>query len=51
MQNLKVSRHSKKLFTIAVDTDIVLLNVDKNNKIIRKNHRNIENQINPFIKT
>ena len=27
------------------------MNVDKNNKIIRKNHKNIENQINHFITT
>ena len=31
--------------------DIALLNVDKNNKIIKTNHRNIENQINHFINT
>ena len=31
--------------------DIALLNVDKNNKIIRTNHKNIENRINHFINT
>ena len=31
--------------------DKALLNEDKNNKIIRTNHRNIENQINLFIST
>ena len=31
--------------------DITLLNVDKNNKIIRTNHKSIENQINHFINT
>ena len=31
--------------------DMALLNADKNNKIIRTSHRNIENEINPFIKT
>ena len=41
----------KNCVTSAVDTDIALLNVDKNNKIIRTNHRNIENQTNHFINT
>ena len=31
--------------------DIASLNVDKNNKTIRTNHKNIENQINPLIST
>ena len=36
---------------ITVGMDIALLNVDRNSKIIRTNHRNIQNQINHFINT
>ena len=45
------NHHSKFSVTIAVDMDISLLNVDKNNKIIRTNHNITENQINHFNKT
>ena len=48
MRILKDNHHSKNSLTIAVDTDTALLNVDKNNKIIRKNHKNTENKINYF---
>ena len=37
--------------TIAVDTDTALLIVDKNNKILRTNHKNTENQKNHLIIT
>ena len=48
---MKANHHSKNGVTIAVDTDTALLNVDKNNKIIITNHKNIENQINHFTNT
>ena len=48
-QVLKVNHHSKNGATIAKDTDTALPNEDKNNKIIKINHKNIENQINHVI--
>ena len=48
-QILKVNQLSKNGVIIADDTDIVSLNVDKNNKITRTNLRNIENQTNHSI--
>ena len=51
IQNLKADHHSKNSVTIAVHKDIALLNADKNNKIIRTNHKNTENQINFFTNT
>ena len=50
-QNLKANHHSKNGVTIAADTDTALPNVDKNNKIIRTNQKNTENQINHFTNT
>ena len=38
-QFLKANHHSKNGVTNTVDMDIALLNVDKNNKIIRTNHK------------
>ena len=51
IQNLKANHLSKNCLTIAVDMNIALLNVDKNNKIISTNQKKIENQINHFINT
>ena len=51
IQSLKANHHSKNGATFAVDMDIALLNVFKNDKIIRTNNRNIGNQINHFINT
>ena len=48
---VKANHHSKKSVNFAVDTDTALLNVDRNKKIIRTNHKNIENQINHFTNT
>ena len=48
-QILKVNHLSKNGVIIADDTDIVSLNVDKNNKITRTNLKNIENQTNHSI--
>ena len=42
-QFLKANYHSKNGVTIAVHTDTALLFVDKNNKIIGINHKNIRN--------
>ena len=36
---------------LASETDTALLNVDRNKKIIRTNHKNTENQINHFTNT
>ena len=44
---MKRIHHSKKNGAIfVVDMDKALLNVDKNNIMIKTNHRNLENQIN-----
>ena len=51
IQILTVNQHSNNSASIAVNTDIELLNVDKNSKLIRINHKNIENQINLAINT
>ena len=48
-QILKVNQLLKNGVIIADDTDIVSLNVDKNNKITRTNLKNIENQTNHSI--
>ena len=48
---MKVSHHSKNGTIIAEDTETALPNADKNNKTIKTNHKNIENQINHFIST
>ena len=37
--------------TTAEDTDIALLNADKNNNTIRINHKSTKNQTNHFIST
>ena len=50
-QNLKANHLSKNGVIIADDTDIVFLNVDKNNRIIKTNLKNIKNQINHSINT
>ena len=50
-QTLKANHLSKNGVIIADDTDIVILNVDKNNKIIKTNLKNIKNQINHSIST
>ena len=47
----KSNHHSTKGVIIADDTDTALPNADKNNKITEISHKNIENQINPFINT
>ena len=39
IQNLKVNHRSKNGVTIAEDTDIALLNADKNSKTIKINHK------------
>ena len=48
-QILKANHLSKNGVIIADDTDIVFLNVDKNNKITRTNLKSIKNQINHSI--
>ena len=50
-QILKVDHHSENDVTIAEDRESALPNADKNNKTIKINHKNIENQINHFIST
>ena len=50
-QTLKANHLSKNGVIIADDTDIVFLNVDKNNRTIKTNLTNIKNQINHFINT
>ena len=47
----KVNHRSKNGVIIAEDTDTVLPNVDKNNKITRTNRKNTKNQINHSINT
>ena len=44
-QTLKANHLSKNGVIIADDTDIVFLNVDKNNRITKTNLKNIKNQI------
>ena len=46
IQILKVNHHLRNNVTVAEDTDTVLPNVDKNNKITRTNHKSTKNQIN-----
>ena len=48
---MKVSHHSKNGTIIAEDTETAFPNADKNNKTIKINHKNVENQINHFIST
>ena len=48
---LKINHHSKNGAIIAKDSDTVLPNADENNKTIKINHKNIENQINHFSST
>ena len=48
-QILKANHFSKNGVIIADDTDIVFLNVDKNNKITRTNLKSIKNQTNHSI--
>ena len=48
-QTLKANHLSKNGVIIADDTDIVFLNVDKNNRTIKTNLKNIKNQINHSI--
>ena len=50
-QTLKANHLSKNGVIIADDTDIVFLNVDKNNRITKTNLKNIKNQINHSINT
>ena len=50
-QTLKANHLSKNGVIIADDTDIVFLNVDKNNRTIKTNLKNIKNQINHSIST
>ena len=49
--NLEVSHHSNNGTIIAEGTKTALPNADKNNKTIKLNHKNIENQISHFIST
>ena len=46
IQISKVNHLSKKVVIVAKDADTALPNVDKNNKITRKNPKNTTNQIN-----
>ena len=46
--NFKGKPSFKNSVTIVDDTDTVSLNADKNNKIIRINHKNIENPTKPI---
>ena len=50
-QTLKANHLSKNGVIIADDTNIVFLNVDKNNRTIKTNLKNIRNQINHSIST
>ena len=50
-QVLKVSHHSKNSVLIAEDTDIALLNADKNNNTTRITHKNTKHQTNNFVIT
>ena len=49
--NFKGKPSFKNGVTIAVDMDIALLNIDKNNKKIKTNHKNIQNHVHRFINT
>ena len=49
--NFKANHLSKNGVIIADDTDIVFLNIDKNNRTIKTNLKNIKNQINHSINT
>ena len=49
--NFKGKPSFKNGVNIADDTDIVFLNVDKNNRTIKTNLKNIKNQINHSINT
>ena len=49
--NFKGQPSLKNGVTIVEDTDIALLNADKNNKTIRINHKSTKNQTNHFINT
>ena len=49
--NFTGNHHSKSGVTIAVDIDSALLNVDKINKILGTNLKNIEKQISHFTNT
>ena len=49
--NFKGKHLSKNGVIIADDTDIVFLNVDKNNRTIKTNLKNIKNRINHSIST
>ena len=44
-QILNVNHHSRNGVTIAKDMETALPNADKNNKIIKIDHKNIEKQI------
>ena len=48
-QTLKANHLSKNGVIIADDTDIVFLNVDKNNRTIKTNLKNIKNRVNHSI--
>ena len=50
-QTLKANHLSKNGVIIADNTDIVFLNLDKNNRTIKTNLKNIKNQINHSIST
>ena len=50
-QILKVNHHSKNGVTFAEDTEIALLNANKNSKTIKVNHKKTKNQINHFTST
>ena len=50
-QTFRANHLSKNGVIFADDTDIVFLNVDKNNRITKTNLKNIKNQINHSINT
>ena len=50
-QILKANHHSKNGVTVAENTDIALLNADKNNKTTKINHKCTKNQTNDFTST
>ena len=50
-QILEENHPSKNGVTIAEYRDIALLNVDKNSKIIKTNHKSTKNQVNHFTNT
>ena len=49
-QILKVNHRLKNDATISEDTEISLLNADKNSETIKINYKSTKNQINHFIK-